>query len=70
MADQNHQAPLTILRRPQVSARTGLSRSTIYQLGADGNFPKPINLGPRSVGWLSHEIDAWLAARVAARKVA
>ena len=64
------QDALAILRRRQVEARTGLSRSSIYQFVSDGTFPRPVNLGPRSVGWLSHEIDAWLAARVAARKVA
>ena len=42
----------SILRLPVVKARTGLSRSTIYQRVAEGDFPKPINLGARAVGWL------------------
>jgi prophage regulatory protein len=54
----------TILRRPAVSARTGQSRSTIYLQIADGVFPKPVNLGPRSVGWPEAEIDAVNAARI------
>ena len=54
----------SILRLPIVKARTGLSRSTIYQRVADGNFPKPVNLGARAVGWLEAEIDAWLAAQI------
>jgi prophage regulatory protein len=54
----------SILRLPIVKARTGLSRSTIYQRVADGNFPKPVNLGARAVGWLEAEIDAWLTAQV------
>ena len=54
----------TILRLPTVKARTGLSRSTIYQRAADGTFPKPVNLGARAVGWIEAEIDAWLAAQV------
>ena len=54
----------SILRLPIVKARTGLSRSTIYQRVADGNFPKPVNLGARAVGWLEAEIDAWLSAQV------
>ena len=52
----------TILRRPAVSARTGLPRSTIYLQIADGVFPKPVNLGPRTVGWPEAEIDAVNAA--------
>jgi len=54
----------SILRLPIVKARTGLSRSTIYQRVADGNFPKPVNLGARAVGWLEAEIDAWLTAQI------
>jgi len=56
--------PTSILRLPIVKARTGLSRSTIYQRAADGTFPKPVNLGARAVGWLEAEIDAWLTAQV------
>jgi len=67
MAEQTHSA-LTILRRKQVEARVGLRRSTIYQGVADGTFPRPVRLGARSVGWLSHEIERWLADRVAARE--
>ena len=67
---------LTILRRKQVEARTGLSRSTIYAKMTrnpkrpgdyDPTFPRPVPLGGKSVGWLEHEIDAWLADRIAQR---
>jgi len=61
MANTN-QEKLTILRRKQVEARTGLSRSTIYLRIQEGTFPRPINLGARAVGWLDHEIEAWLTA--------
>lgn len=63
MAEQNREA-LTILRRKQVEARTGLSRSTIYQRIAEGNFPRPVNLGKRAVGWLESEVAEHLAALV------
>jgi len=53
-----------ILRLPAVKVRTGLSRSTIYQRVAEGNFPPPINLGARAVGWLETEIISWIAAQV------
>lgn len=53
-----------ILRRPQVEQRTGLSRSTLYQYIKDGDFPKPVRLGLRAVGWLESDIGAWIAARV------
>ncbi len=63
----NNQTKLTILRRPQVEERTGLSRSTIYLFMDQGDFPKPISLGPRAVGWLENEIQDWLAARIKIR---
>lgn len=63
MAQQIREA-LAILRRKQVEARTGLSRSTIYLRISEGTFPKPVNLGARAVGWLEAEIDGWLASRV------
>ena len=63
MQQKNHREP-TILRRPQVQQRTGLSRSTLYQYIKDGEFPKSIALGPRSVGWLESDIIDWIAERV------
>lgn len=57
-----------ILRLKTVMGRTGLTRSMAYALLKDGQFPRPINLGPRAVGWLESEIDAWIAARVQASR--
>jgi prophage regulatory protein len=56
-----------ILRRPAVSRKTGLASSSLYAAIARGEFPKPIKLGERSVGWLSREVDAWIEARAAQR---
>jgi prophage regulatory protein len=52
-----------ILRRPAVTRKTGLASSSLYAAIARGEFPKPIKLGERSVGWLSREVDAWIEAR-------
>jgi len=62
--------PLAILRRPAVEARTRLGCSTIYDAIKAQTFPAPIQLGPKAVGWIESEINAWLAARVAARDAA
>ena len=56
-----------ILRLPEVMARTGLSRSTIYVRISKGLWPKPISLGERAVGWPDHEVEAVNAARVAGK---
>jgi prophage regulatory protein len=58
------QAALTIIRRNKVEARTGLSRSTIYDRIKSGTFPAPVSLGAQAVGWIESEIDNWLMARV------
>jgi prophage regulatory protein len=58
------QDSITILRRKQVQARIGLSRSTIYLRVAEGTFPKPVSLGARAVGWLESDVDAWLRQQV------
>ncbi len=60
----------SILRLPAVQKATGLSRSSIYSLAAQGEFPKSIPLGPRAVGWLSTEIDGWIKSRISERKAA
>ncbi|MCD8566655.1 MAG: AlpA family transcriptional regulator [Alphaproteobacteria bacterium] len=54
---------LKILRLPEVMAKTGLSRSTIYAYMTAGNFPSPIQLGLRAVGWLDADIEAWIKSR-------
>ena len=76
MVAQVREAPprVTIIRRRQVETRVGLSRSTIYDKISpksktyDPSFPKPIDLGERAVGWLEHEIDAWIQARIDASR--
>jgi prophage regulatory protein len=52
-----------IYRRKKVETVTGLPRSTLYQMVKDGDFPKPVRLGKRAVGWRSSDIEQWLAER-------
>ena len=61
-------APSIILRFPQVIARTGLKRATIYLRLKAGSFPRPISLGERAVGWLESDIEAWIQGRVKASR--
>jgi prophage regulatory protein len=68
MATQIQRA-LVILRLHQVKARTGLSRSGIYQKMTDGEFPRSVALGLRAVGWVESDIDHWLASKVQASRL-
>ncbi|STX44495.1 prophage CP4-57 regulatory protein AlpA [Legionella donaldsonii] len=60
----NQKLPLKILRRRAVQERTGLGRSSIYSKISQGEFPKPIALGDRSVGWIEEEITSWIEQRI------
>ena len=64
---EHAQVAITILRRKQVQARIGLSRSTLYLRIAEGTFPKPVSLGARAVGWPANEVEALNAARIAGK---
>ena len=58
---------MRIMRLKEVIEKTGLSRSTIYNLISQGKFPKQIDLGARSVGWVDTEIEEWLLAKMEVR---
>ena len=72
MDQQNPALPpsVSMLRRRDVQTRTGLSRSTIYRRVTEGTFPKPVNLGGRTVGWIAAEIQDWLERQIAASRLA
>lgn len=52
-----------ILRTAAVCRETGVSRSTIWRWVKSGDFPAPIQLGPRAVAWPASEIADWMASR-------
>jgi len=61
---EKHSESPSIIRRPEVLARTGLSTSRLYQLMAEGAFPQAVALGARSVGWDRSLVDSWVAERL------
>ncbi|MFM5140742.1 helix-turn-helix transcriptional regulator [Aeromonas rivipollensis] len=58
------------IRIREVMQKTGLSKSSIYDLMAQGLFPQTVRLTGRSVALIEAEVDAWMAERIAARKAA
>jgi predicted DNA-binding transcriptional regulator AlpA len=56
--------PTKMLRAGEVSVRTGLSRTTLWRLERAGQFPDRRRLSANAVGWLSEEVDEWIATRV------
>lgn len=56
-----------ILRLPAVKQKTGQSRSTIYDKVQRGEFPAPVKIGERAVGWVEAEVDSWVKDLIEAR---
>lgn len=67
MASNNTE--VIILRMQDLRVLIKLSRSKIYDMlneksgGHDPDFPKPIKLGPKAVGWYYQEVLDWLESR-------
>ena len=53
------------IRLHQVKEITSLSKSSIYRLKEDGDFPKQVTLGTRSVVWVKSQVEDWCAEKVA-----
>ena len=53
-----------ILRRKEVETVTGLGRSVIYELMAEGTFPQQVPIHGRAVGWVESEIQKWVLERI------
>lgn len=58
---------LALLRLCEVCRRTGYGRSEIYRRIGSGDFPPAIKLGSRASAWVEHEVEEWIAKRIAAR---
>jgi prophage regulatory protein len=59
-------AKIQFLRLPEVCRLTGLCRSSIYQMDAEGRFPRRVPIGLRAVGWVESEVQEWLRKRIEA----
>ena len=64
LIERKTRGSVRFLRLPEVLARTGLSRSTIYVRLDQGRFPRPVSLGGRAVGWIEAEVDEWIRERI------
>ncbi|MCP9759178.1 AlpA family phage regulatory protein [Aquitalea sp. S1-19] len=64
-----------ILRLAELCQRVGLSSSAVYDRLTpnsprhDPTFPRQVSLGGGAVGWLEHEVSAWLQTRISARDI-
>lgn len=56
---------IKIVKQPSVLMQFACGKSKLHTDIKQGLMPKPISLGSRSVGYLQHELDAVLSARIA-----
>lgn len=56
---------IRIIRHNQVCMKLQISSAKLFDMVAKGLFPKPFTLipGGRAVGWLEHDVDAWILQR-------
>jgi predicted DNA-binding transcriptional regulator AlpA len=67
---QNDTAHVKIIRPDDVMGRTGIrSHQHLRKLVLAGQFPAPIQLGPKSIGFVENEVLTWIEQRMAARPV-
>ena len=52
-----------LIRLPEVLHVCGISRSALYEMIARGDFPRPVRIGSRSVGWRLRDIRTWIDKR-------
>lgn len=52
---------VSIMKRQDVVAATGLCYTSIYNKEKRGEFPARRQLSARSVGWIRQEVEAWIA---------
>jgi prophage regulatory protein len=55
--------PVRLIRLRDVCYRTGLSRTTIWRLERRNAFPKHRQISSNTVGWIEHEVTAWIESR-------
>jgi prophage regulatory protein len=56
-------APLedSLLLEPEVTERTRLGHTRLWEMEKAGRFPKRRKIGPKRVAWRKSEVDAWIA---------
>lgn len=55
-----------IMRVKEVMTRSGLKRTALYSKVRDNQFPKPLKLGARAVGWRESDVLAWIDSLIPA----
>jgi prophage regulatory protein len=60
----NYLSTKRLLHPLVVQDRTSLSRTTIWRLIRQGNFPQPIRITNRRIAWYEAAVSVWIAAKM------
>lgn len=52
-----------IFKLPETLSVTGLGRTSVYEAIKAEQFPQPVRLGKRAVGWRESDLIAWIESR-------
>jgi prophage regulatory protein len=52
------------IRMTELKEKVALSRSQIYKLIQQGEFPEPIKLGKKISVWTDHEVEEWMSSKL------
>ena len=55
------------IRLPEVRQRVGVSKSQIYKLIAQDQFPKPVKVSRRISCWVLAEVEQWVQEQIDGR---
>lgn len=55
--------PLKVLDRKETAALLNVSTKTLDRLRSAGDFPQPVRVSERCIGWKVGTVAAWLTAR-------
>ncbi|WP_036819418.1 helix-turn-helix transcriptional regulator, partial [Photobacterium sanctipauli] len=64
MSEESSKIAIAFIRMSDIEEITTLKDKTIYRHIGEGVFPPSITLGEQSSGWLKHEVEAILKARI------
>ena len=57
---------MKVLRWQALYEKVQLARTTVWRLERDGLFPRRIQIGPNSVGWIESDVEDWMKSRSSA----
>ncbi|ATR83993.1 MULTISPECIES: helix-turn-helix transcriptional regulator [Pseudomonas] len=59
---------IEFIKLPEVRRITGMGTTFIYEKAKQGEFPRQVKLGTKSVAWIRAEVQEWANAQIAAAR--